>query len=55
MILVFADGFLKNHAPGSLREPAATYLLPPRWSAVPLSFGLLICKITVHFDLSGLG
>lgn len=43
VILVFIDGFLKKHTPGSLWEPAATYWFPHHWSTVPLSFGLLIC------------
>lgn len=38
------DGFIKPHAPGSLREPAQTHLLPENWGTVPLSFGLIMCK-----------
>ncbi|KAI9817305.1 MAG: hypothetical protein M1832_004727 [Thelocarpon impressellum] len=40
--IVFVDGLLKPHAPGSLREPAKTYLFPASWSTLPLSFGLLM-------------
>ena len=40
--LIFVDGIIKPHAPGSLREPAAASLLPQRWSDLPLSFGLLM-------------
>ncbi|CBF77872.1 hypothetical protein AN8854.2 [Aspergillus nidulans FGSC A4] len=36
------DGFIKPHAPGSLREPAQTHLLPENWGTVPLSFGLIM-------------
>ena len=43
--LIFVDGILKPHFPGSLRSPAPMAgLLPQRWSTVPLSFGLLMCK-----------
>lgn len=40
--IVFIDGFLKPHQPGSLREPARTYAFPKEWSTLPLSFGLLM-------------
>ncbi|KAL2289651.1 hypothetical protein FJTKL_01891 [Diaporthe vaccinii] len=40
--LVIMDGFIKPHAPGSLLEPAATYLFPANWLTLPLSFGLLM-------------
>ncbi|MCJ1401416.1 hypothetical protein MMC11_004629 [Xylographa trunciseda] len=42
VILVFVDGLLKPHTPGSLREPATTYLFPQSWYTLPLSFGLLM-------------
>lgn len=42
VMIVFADGFIKPHTPGSLREPAATYLFPNNWLTLPLSFGLLM-------------
>ncbi|KAI1085681.1 transmembrane amino acid transporter protein-domain-containing protein [Whalleya microplaca] len=41
-IIVILDGILKAHAPGSLIEPAATYLFPANWLTLPLSFGLLM-------------
>lgn len=41
LILVF-DGFIKPTSPGSLLEPAATYLFPKNWLTLPLSFGLLM-------------
>ena len=44
-MIVFIDGWLKPTAPGSLREPMATYLFPQSWWTVPLSFGLLMCKL----------
>ena len=40
--LIFVDGIIKPHAPGSLREPAAASIFPGRWSDLPLSFGLLM-------------
>jgi vesicular inhibitory amino acid transporter len=40
--MIFLDGFLKPHTPGSLREPAQTYLFPENWLTLPLSFGLLM-------------
>ena len=44
MILVVAlvVGLMKAHSPGSLRDVATTYALPPQWSALPLSFGLIM-------------
>ncbi|KAI0377797.1 transmembrane amino acid transporter protein-domain-containing protein [Hypomontagnella monticulosa] len=41
-IIVILDGLLKPHAPGSLIEPATTYLFPANWLTLPLSFGLLM-------------
>ncbi|KAI0145844.1 transmembrane amino acid transporter protein-domain-containing protein [Hypoxylon sp. NC0597] len=41
-IIVILDGLLKTHAPGSLWEPAETYLFPANWLTLPLSFGLLM-------------
>jgi len=42
VLIVFIDGFVKPHTPGSLREPAQTYLFPSNWLTLPLSFGLLM-------------
>lgn len=42
VLIVFIDGFIKPHTPGSLREPAPTYLFPSNWLTLPLSFGLLM-------------
>lgn len=43
--LIFVDGIIKPHFPGSLREPAPMAgLFPQRWSTLPLSFGLLMCE-----------
>ncbi|KAH8683031.1 transmembrane amino acid transporter protein-domain-containing protein [Tricladium varicosporioides] len=42
VLIVFVDGFIKPHTPGSLREPAATYMFPNNWLTLPLSFGLLM-------------
>lgn len=43
LTLIIVDGLLKPHSPGSLRNPATTYLFPAQWSTLPLSFGLLMC------------
>ncbi len=40
--IVIIDGLIKPRCPGSLREPATTYLFPEQWSTLPLSFGLLM-------------
>lgn len=48
VILILVDGFLKPHSPGSLREPAETFLFPNRWSTLPLSFGLLMAPWGGH-------
>ncbi|TAQ85639.1 hypothetical protein B7494_g6038 [Chlorociboria aeruginascens] len=42
VLIIFIDGFIKPHAPGSLREPAQTYLFPSNWLTLPLSFGLIM-------------
>lgn len=42
VIMVFIDGAIKPHQPGSLQEPAKTYLFPENWTTIPLSFGLLM-------------
>jgi vesicular inhibitory amino acid transporter len=41
VIVVFA-GLIKADSPGSLLDPAATYLFPAHWTTLPLSFGLLL-------------
>ncbi|KAM0334089.1 hypothetical protein ACHAQA_001109 [Verticillium albo-atrum] len=40
--IVVIDGFVKQETPGSLIEPARTYLFPANWLTLPLSFGLLM-------------
>lgn len=42
VVIVFIDGLIKPHSPGSLREPARTHAFPEHWSTLPLSFGLLM-------------
>ncbi|KKZ60653.1 hypothetical protein EMCG_04675 [[Emmonsia] crescens] len=42
VLIIFVDGLIKTESPGSLRDPARTSLLPENWSAVPLSFGLIM-------------
>ena len=40
--IIFIDGLIKPEAPGSLRNPATTYLFPETWLTLPLSFGLFM-------------
>ncbi|KAK2732482.1 hypothetical protein FQN55_004094 [Onygenales sp. PD_40] len=42
VLIIFVDGIIKPDFPGSLRDPAQTFLLPENWNAVPLSFGLIM-------------
>lgn len=42
VILVLAAGLAKPDSPGSLIDPAATYIFPQHWSTLPLSLGLLM-------------
>ncbi|KAH9900639.1 transmembrane amino acid transporter protein-domain-containing protein [Xylariomycetidae sp. FL2044] len=42
VFIVILDGLLKPYSPGSLIEPATTYLFPANWLTLPLSFGLLM-------------
>ncbi|TQN68823.1 Vacuolar amino acid transporter 1 [Colletotrichum shisoi] len=40
--ILVVDGLIKPTTPGSLIEPATTYLFPANWGTLPLSFGLLM-------------
>ncbi|EQB46040.1 transmembrane amino acid transporter [Colletotrichum gloeosporioides Cg-14] len=42
VLILVVDGLIKPNTPGSLIEPATTYLLPANWGTLPLSFGLLM-------------
>ncbi|KAJ6441676.1 amino acid transporter [Purpureocillium lavendulum] len=46
--IVIVDGLVKEHAPGSLWEPAATYLLPSNWLSLPLAYGLMASPWGAH-------
>lgn len=46
--IVIIDGLVKPSAPGSLWEPAKTYLFPSNWLAVPLAYGLLASPWGAH-------
>ncbi|KIW16873.1 hypothetical protein PV08_04063 [Exophiala spinifera] len=46
--IVFADGLIKPHAPGSLREVAKTYAFPENWRTIPLSLGLFMAPWGGH-------
>ncbi|KAK2933911.1 Amino acid transporter, transmembrane domain [Fusarium oxysporum f. sp. vasinfectum] len=48
VVIVIIDGLYKPHYPGSLREPATTYLFPENWLAVPLAYGLLASPWGAH-------
>ncbi|KAJ5169135.1 Vacuolar amino acid transporter 1 [Penicillium canariense] len=42
VILICVDGLIKPDSPGSLRQPASTFLFPENWATLPLSFGLIM-------------
>ncbi|CAG8034739.1 unnamed protein product [Penicillium salamii] len=42
VILICIDGLIKPNAPGSLRQPANTFMFPENWATFPLSFGLIM-------------
>ncbi|KAK7213470.1 hypothetical protein V2G26_020648 [Clonostachys chloroleuca] len=46
--IVIVDGLVKTETPGSLRDPAATYLLPSNWLALPLAYGLMASPWGAH-------
>ncbi|KAF5021108.1 hypothetical protein F66182_6850 [Fusarium sp. NRRL 66182] len=48
VMIVIIDGIYKPDYPGSLREPATTYLLPSNWLALPLAYGLLASPWGAH-------
>jgi solute carrier family 32 (vesicular inhibitory amino acid transporter) len=46
--VVFADGLIKAHAPGSLRDVAKTYAFPEDYRTIPLSLGLFMAPWGGH-------
>ncbi|KAG0184353.1 hypothetical protein DFQ28_011349 [Apophysomyces sp. BC1034] len=48
LVVILLDGFSKPNTPGSLLEPADTEVWPAKWSAVPLSFGLIMAGFAGH-------
>lgn len=48
VLAVLIDGLIKPHQPGSLREPAETYLFPANWMTLPISFGILMAPWGGH-------
>ncbi|KAF9871609.1 transmembrane amino acid transporter [Colletotrichum karsti] len=42
VLILVVDGLIKPTTPGSLIQPATTYLFPANWGTLPLSFGLLM-------------
>lgn len=47
-VAVIVDGFVKDHALGSLLEPAQTHWFPADWRTLPLAFGLLMAPWGGH-------
>ncbi len=46
--IIIIDGFIKGETPGSLREPATTYLFPSNWLTLPIALGLLMAPFGGH-------
>ncbi|KAF2861962.1 hypothetical protein K470DRAFT_256495 [Piedraia hortae CBS 480.64] len=42
VLTVWIDGLVKPHHPGSIHEPARTYMWPEDWKTLPVSFGILM-------------
>ncbi|KAK4147008.1 amino acid transporter [Dichotomopilus funicola] len=42
VLILVLDGLIKPTSPGSLLDPAKTYMFPDNWLTLPLSFGLLM-------------
>jgi solute carrier family 32 (vesicular inhibitory amino acid transporter) len=55
VLILLLDGFIKPTSPGSLLEPAATYLFPKNWLTLPLSFGLLMSPWGGHSVFPNVG
>jgi len=53
--IVVLDGLIKTTTPGSLIQPAATYLFPANWLTLPLSFGLLMSPWGGHSVFPNVG
>lgn len=53
--IVVIDGFTKKTSPGSLLQPAATYMFPANWLTLPLSFGLLMSPWGGHSVFPNVG
>jgi len=48
ILLVFTDGLIKPHAPGSLREISQTYAFPRNLRTIPLGVGLFLAPWGGH-------
>ncbi|KFY10892.1 hypothetical protein V491_07424 [Pseudogymnoascus sp. VKM F-3775] len=48
VLIVFIDGFIKPETPGSLLQPAKTFMFPKNWLTLPISLGLLISPFGGH-------
>ena len=47
-LILFIDGLLTSHTPGSLMHVAKTYAFPDDWTTLPLSFGLFMAPWGGH-------
>jgi len=54
VVMTILAGILKDERPGSLRDPAATFLFPESWSTLPLSFGLIMSPWGGHASFPNL-
>lgn len=48
IILIFTDGLIKPHTPGSLRETATTHAFPSNLRTIPLGLGLFLAPWGGH-------
>lgn len=48
VVVVIADGFIKQTSPGSLLQPATTNLWPAHWGQLPLAIGLMMSPWSAH-------
>ncbi|KAH6567278.1 hypothetical protein BASA50_007321 [Batrachochytrium salamandrivorans] len=48
LVIVVFDGLTTTESPGSLLNPAETYIFPQAWYSVPLAFGLIMSGFCGH-------
>lgn len=54
VLMTILAGILKDESPGSLRQPAASYLFPDTWATLPLSIGLIMSPWGGHASFPNL-